>query len=69
MFALLCYDSQTPPHIKSLDSFVSFQWRRSFSFTGCFELVILKNQIKRGLKVEDVVNSKKEVGVTNEILR
>ena len=71
MFALLCYDAQTPPHIKCLvtkHSFFSFQWRRNFDPTGCFEVITLKNQIKRALKDKDVVNSNEEVGMTNGIL-
>ena len=35
---------------------------------ACFEVIILKNAIKRPLSVKDVVNSNEKEGTTNEIL-
>ena len=34
---------------------------------ACFEVIILKNQIKRAFYVKDVVNSNEKEGMTNEI--
>ena len=33
----------------------------------CFEVIILKNQIKRAFSVKDGVNSNEKEGTTNEI--
>ena len=34
---------------------------------ACFEVIILKNQIKRAFKVKDGVNSNEKEGTTKEI--
>ena len=37
------------------------------NFMPCFEVIILRNGIKRALYVEDVMNSSEKEGTTNKI--
>ena len=37
------------------------------NFMACFEVIILKNRVKRAFSVEDVINSTEKEGRTNEI--
>ena len=57
-------NGRLPPHIKCLVTkhFVRFvsMANKDFNFTRCFKVMILKNRIKRALKVKDVVNLNKE---------
>ena len=45
MFALLCYDAQTLPHIKSMVT------KHTFVLAFQLEVISLKNQIKRAFQV------------------
>ena len=41
--------------------------RLLLDFMACFEVIILKNRVKRAFEVEDVINSTEKEGRTNEI--
>ena len=71
MFALLCYDAQTPPHNKCLVTkrFVCFvSMAKGFQLHMVFHRDNIEKSDQKSIKVKDVVNSNKEDGTTNEIL-